>query len=82
MSQRVLETVKEAMIQAGTSSALGADTLVGGGSVPGAGALGGWEAECRGAIVTSRSQDQQCHCDVTLAGSATIVMSRCACGWM
>lgn len=42
MSQHVLETVKEAVVQAGTSSALGADTLVGWGSVPGAGAvLGG-----------------------------------------
>ena len=42
MSQCVLETVKEVVVQTGTSSALGADTLVGGGSVPGAGGvLGG-----------------------------------------
>lgn len=44
MSQSVLETVKEAVIQTGTSSALGADTPVEV-SMPGAGrVLGGWSA--------------------------------------
>lgn len=48
VSQSVLETVKEAVIQIGPSSALGAEhSSVGGVSMPGAGAT--WEAECRSA---------------------------------